>query len=187
MARDILHDQRHRGRHDLVDRLFRHAVAIAPGAVLAPSGIDGDLGRIVVLKQCDDAVAHLHEGRKHINDTGEGCLQPVRRSQDLRDFVYAGERDLAQRNRLRRAMRRPRRNLHIAVSHDGYSIDPQRLLTPDQMYNFLHYALDSKRCRAELFSAIAKKRGDFQQSLPKNRDDCALCVHTSASPRTLCW
>jgi hypothetical protein len=52
------------------------------------------------------------------------------------------------------------------------------------MYHHLqHYALDSKRRRAELFGAIAKKRGDFQRQLPKKRDDCALCIQTCRGQR----
>ena len=93
---DVVHDERHRGRDDLSDGLFRKARPKLARRGLAPSGTDDDIRRAVVIEQGDDAVPHLHEGRKHVEHIRQRHFEPSRRSQDLRDFVDAREGDLAQ-------------------------------------------------------------------------------------------
>jgi hypothetical protein len=48
MGRDVLGDQRHRRRNDLVDRLLRQAHAVALVAAFAPAGTHGNVGYAVI-------------------------------------------------------------------------------------------------------------------------------------------
>ena len=123
MGGDVFHDQRDRGRHDLPDRRFRQARAVALVGAFVPADADGDIGNIVVRQQRNDAVPHLQERRKYVEDVGKRGFEPVRRVENFGNLVNSRERNLAQGNQRDVRPRFQALDIrHISVGHGDLSI-----------------------------------------------------------------